>query len=113
LYGLRSVGKVQWVNIIKWYIVTMLNAVLLLQQRIVICHHNPPALWCICPILAHSTIMRKWKWLSVNGFKCKSLIYTVTEFKLIPRWDKCIKVLEDCVEKWWYLSAIKTPHLVL
>ena len=37
-----------------------------------------------CPpppnILACFTIMRKWKWLFLNGCKCKSRIYAVTEF---------------------------------
>lgn len=32
--------------------------------------HNPQTLWGhICPILTHSTIIRKCKWLSVNGCK--------------------------------------------
>jgi hypothetical protein len=30
--------------------------------------------------VADSTVMRKWKWLSVNGIACKGLVYNATEF---------------------------------
>jgi hypothetical protein len=30
--------------------------------------------------VADSTVMRKWKWMLVNGFECMSSIYTATEF---------------------------------
>jgi hypothetical protein len=44
--------------------------------------------------------MKKCKWLFVNGRECESPIPTATEmFKLVPRWDKCINVLGDYVEK--------------
>jgi hypothetical protein len=38
--------------------------------------HPPPIAWKV----TDSTIMRKWKWLFMNGCKCKSLICSVTEF---------------------------------
>jgi hypothetical protein len=51
-----------------------------------------------CLELTDSTIMRRWKWLFVNGCKCISSISTVTVFKLAPRWDEFTNVLE-CHEK--------------
>jgi len=52
-----------------------------------LCEHLCPKClsWCaqdsLClHVMAHSTIMRKWKWLCVGGCKCKSLISVVMEF---------------------------------
>jgi hypothetical protein len=44
--------------------------------------------------------MKKLKWLLVNGRECNSRISKATEFlKLVPKWDKCINVLGECIEK--------------
>jgi len=49
---------------------------------------------------ADSTIMRKQKWLFVNGCKQKSPFSTMQEFfKLVTRWGKCISVLVDWAAK--------------
>jgi len=49
---------------------------------------------------ADSTIMRKQKWLFVNGCKHKSPISTKQEFfKLVTRREKCISVLGDYAAK--------------
>jgi len=58
--------------------------------------HNPWTHWCICPILANSTIVRKWKWLFMNGWECKSLISTLME--LVPQLDRCTEGLGQYVE---------------
>jgi len=54
---------------------------------------------------ANSTIMRKWKWLLVNGNKWKSLLSDIL-FQLMPGWDKCINVRSNYDEKQSYFSGI-------
>jgi len=49
--------------------------------------HQPLTHWCICPISANFTIVRKWKWLFMNGWECKILISTAME--LVPRPNRC------------------------
>ena len=46
--------------------------------------------------IANATIMRKWKWLLVNGCECKSLISTVTEF--LKSWNKCFVMLSSMLK---------------
>jgi hypothetical protein len=42
---------------------------------------------------AGSTVMKKWRWLLVNGCECESDFYRDGTLKLVARWDKCISVL--------------------
>ena len=52
---------------------TMSHSAHLFHISITIFQHNPQTFWRhICPIPTHSTIIRKCKWLSVNGCKYKS-----------------------------------------
>lgn len=52
---------------------TMSHSAHLFHIRITVFQHNPQTLWGhMCPILTHSTIIRKCKWLSVNGCKYNS-----------------------------------------
>jgi hypothetical protein len=48
---------------------------------------------------AMSTIMSKWKWLFVDGFKCEHGHYHDRIFDHTPRSDKFIIVLQDYIEK--------------
>jgi hypothetical protein len=62
--------------------------------------------------VANSTIMRKWKWLLVNGNKWKSLLSDIM-FHLMPGWDKCINVHSNYVEKQLYFSGINKLYATL
>jgi len=56
-----------WCTFIKC---TMSHSAHLSHTCITIFQYNPKTLWGrICPILTHSTTIRKCKWLSVNGCK--------------------------------------------
>lgn len=51
------------------------------------------------------TIMRMWKWLCmVENAVAWFILCRI--FKLMPRSDKCIIVVRDCIDKWWYVSRI-------
>jgi hypothetical protein len=65
-----------------------------------------------CIGVANSTIMRKWKWLLVNGNKWKSLLSDIM-FQLMPGWDKCINVHSNYVGKQLYFSGIHKPYATL
>jgi len=43
--------------------------------------------------VASSTTRRKWKWLTMNGFVCNSVISAAMEFYT------CARMGGDCVEK--------------
>jgi len=42
---------------------------------------------CTCVILPHSTTMRKWIWLFVNGLECNSPIFSAVEFLKLSHAD--------------------------
>jgi hypothetical protein len=54
--------------------------------------------------VSDSTVIRKWKWLFVNGCECE---YCSGIFKLMPRWDRYIDVFEAV------LNAVITHNLFL
>jgi len=46
--------------------------------------------------VADSAIVRKWKWLFVNGCGYKTPISNATDFLiLVPRYEKCVNMPED------------------
>ena len=85
-----------------------------------ILQHNSWAHWCICPILANSKQMRKWKWLFENNCKCKRPISTMTEFLNLCQDGTNASICPDIVVNndmsvaWIsYIYGVTTCHLIL
>jgi len=51
--------------------------------------------WTIAIELVVFEVMRKWKWLFVNGNECGNQIFAATEFLISAQLDKCCRPLED------------------
>jgi len=51
--------------------------------------------WTIAIELVVFEIMRKWKWLFVNGNECRNQIFAAAEFFISAKLDKCCRPLGD------------------
>jgi hypothetical protein len=80
--------------------------VLTLPRRTSMCS----GLWSDIWEFVDSTVMKKRKWLSVNGCDCKSPISTATELLNSCQDGTNACVLGDYVEQQWYFTGISEMH---
>jgi hypothetical protein len=62
--------------------------------------------------MTHSTIMRNWKWLFMNGSKSKRPASTAPQILNSCQDRTNLSVLRDTVEK-WYFRGMNQLHLIL